>query len=304
MRRRCVVTGATGLVGSHLLPVLAQRYEVHATTRRNIAGAAHPGVHWHAMQLEEVPDVSSLPERADCVVYLAQSEHFRDFPARANEVFAVNVAAVLHFLDYARRAGATNFVLASSGGVYEPSEAPLTENLAITTRRDLGFYLGTKLSAELLAEQFAAFFSVAVLRYFFVYGPGQADHMLVPRLVRAVQSGIPIKLSGRDGIRLNPTYVSDAVEATLSAVDLTASHRINVAGPEVVTMRQLGMLIGEQVNRDPVFDEDPSAAPRDLVGDTTKLRALLAEPRVGVRDGIARLLAAETLATSSAREVG
>ena len=288
--KRCIVTGASGLIGSHLLPSLIDEWEVHATTRRGPVGL-RDGVRWHSMDLR-APDTSVLPDRADAVVYLAQSEHFREFPEKAQAIFDVNVAAVLQFLEYARRSGARTFVLASSGGVYPSSDSGLSEDLEIATRRDLGFYLGTKLCSEILAEQYTPLFTVVMLRFFFVYGPGQAPHMLVPRLVRSVETGTPITLTGQEGIRINPTYVDDAVRATVRSLTLPESHRINIGGPEVVTLRELADTIGGVVGRAPVFAVDAAAQPRHLFADVSKMRNLLHAPTVTLRDGIERLVRA------------
>ncbi|HEX8528133.1 NAD-dependent epimerase/dehydratase family protein, partial [Allosphingosinicella sp.] len=107
---RIVVTGGGGLLGSHLLTLLGGD-DVQAPGRE--------------FDLEQRPDWDSLGERVDAIVYLAQSPHFRLFPERAADVFAVNSGEVLRALDYARRAGAKRFVYASTGGVYRPSAEPL-----------------------------------------------------------------------------------------------------------------------------------------------------------------------------------
>src|SRR5881628_2780832 len=179
-KRICVVTGATGLIGSRLIDALLPEYAVHGVARRP---PARHGMTWHALDLATTCDLGSLPPRADAVVYLAQSEYFRDFPERSSNVFQVNVASLLRFLDYARKAGVRNFVFASSGGVYGSGDFQMSEEIQITARGDLGFYLTTKLCSEILAQNYSGFFSVVVLRFFFVYGPTQRQTMLVPRLI-------------------------------------------------------------------------------------------------------------------------
>ena len=285
--KRCVVTGATGLVGSHLLPLLGE-WEIHATRHRD-NGGGH-GARWHDVDLA-APDLSSLPGEIDALVYLAQSAHFREFPAKASDIFAVNVAAVQRSLDYALAAGCRTFVLASTGGVYQAGDAPAVDTVPVAPRAGMGYYSATRLCAEMLAEQYAAQMSVVVLRFFFVYGPGQAAHMLVPRLVESVRSGTPITLAGSNGIRINPTYVDDAAAAVARAMQLQGRYTINVAGPETVSLRELAMSIGNAVGRTPIFTVDPASTPRHLVGDTTRMRELLHAPSIGVDEGIRRLVA-------------
>src|SRR5205814_2290751 len=101
--------------------------------------SATNGVRWHTVDLSQ-PDTAVLPRQTDAVVYLAQSEHFRDFPRRAHDIFSVNVLGVQSLLEYAKTAGCRTFVLASSGGVYQPSNSALKETMDVTARSTLGFY--------------------------------------------------------------------------------------------------------------------------------------------------------------------
>ena len=287
-----VITGAGGLIGSHLLRTLAREAHVHATTHRGTQHASTSEVTWHQMDLKGVPDTSVLPPRADAVIHLAQSEHFREFPARAVDIFNVNVASVVHLLEYARRAQARTFVIASSGGVYGAADSDLTEDSETAARSDLGFYLGSKLCSEIIAEQYAGLFTVVVLRFFFVFGPGQRQDMLLPRLVRGIRLGQPVTLAGGDGLMLNPTYVDDAVRATRGAIALTESQKLNVGGPDAVSLRALCEMIGERVGRPPVFVRDDSKPPQHLVADISRLRRVLGPPQVPLGEALTRFVAA------------
>jgi UDP-glucose 4-epimerase len=232
-----------------------------------------------------------LPATADAVIYLAQSERFRDFPDGATDMFAVNTAGAAQMLEYARRSGCRTFVYASTGGVYAPRSAAVDEEAPLAPTSSLGFYAATKLAAEQLAQQYSALFDVVVLRFFFVYGRGQQSHMLVPRLIASVREGRSIQLAGNDGIRINPTHVDDAVCAVTAALDKRTRGTVNVAGPEVVSLRALAGIIGEAVGREPVFAVKPDQAPRDLVADTTRMASQLVAPAIAPRDGIRRTIA-------------
>lgn len=286
-RRSCVVTGATGLIGSALIPALLTDFEVHGIARRP---PNMPGVRWHAMDLSQTCELGSLPRQADAVVYLAQSEFFREFPQHCLDVYEVNTINLLRFLDYARKAGVRNFVYASSGGVYGTGDFQMSEKLIIPARGDLGFYLTTKLCSEIVAQNFSEFFTVAILRFFFVYGRGQRQTMLIPRLIMRIRNGEPIQLQGNDGIRINPTHVSDAVCAVLHALELKASHTINVGGADVLTMREIGEEIGRALSCQPTFSVNPDETPKHLSGDISKMCELLGPPRVPFADGLRSML--------------
>jgi nucleoside-diphosphate-sugar epimerase len=279
------------LIGSHLLNLLPDTWSAVCLGRNARPERPVRNVQWNALDLsqawEVTPGEDSLPARADAVIHLAQSEHFREFPERAAEIFRVNTVSTLRLLDYARQSGARTFVLASSGGIYGYGEQEFSEDIEIPRRNGLGFYLGTKLCSEIIAESYTPFLNVIVLRFFFVYGVGQRRTMLIPRLVQSVIDGRPIVLDGQDGLRINPTHVSNAAAAIMAALDLDGSHKINVGGPEVLSLRQIGETIGEAVGKPPTFEEHPEREPRHLVGDIRKMSQLLAPPTVRFSDGIA-----------------
>jgi nucleoside-diphosphate-sugar epimerase len=240
-------------------------------------------VEWHQIDLAQ-PVLSGLPVKVDAVVYLAQSENFRLFPEKAPHVFSVNTAGPLALADYARSAGATSFVYASSGGVYGFGDMVMDEAMPATFG-DIGFYAGTKICTEILLNNFKQHFTVVNLRFFFVYGPGQEKSMLIPRLITKVATGESITLDGSEGLRINPIFVDDAVSAIRAALQIQRSETINVAGAEVLSLRQIAEVMGQVLKKAPQFEilAKPSV---QLIGDIRKMKMLLAAPKISFVDGI------------------
>jgi UDP-glucose 4-epimerase len=284
-----VVTGANGLLGSHLVPLLAGKANVHILTRQ-VPAESPPGVTHHAIDLAGNPDYSGLPSRIDGVIYLAQSRRFREFPDAAAEVFEVNVTQVVKLLDHARRAGARSFVHASTGGVYGTSAAAFSEDAPVAAGGSLGFYLTSKLCAEAVVREFAPHMNVAILRPFFIYGAGQPRGMLVPRLIDNVRGGVPLTLQGQNGMRINPVHASDAARAFIAALDMVGSNVVNVAGPETLSLRQIGEIIGRRTGVEPKFLVTEGSAECDVIGSTEKMEAHLCAPAVRFADGVGDLL--------------
>lgn len=287
---RILVTGASGFIGRHLVRATEKRQEMFGLEREPPSEDDYVGIHWIAQDLCKPFEYSHLPKDCDVVIHLAQSEHYRDFPEHAVEVFSVNTVSTLRLMDWARQTGVKTFVFASSGGVYGAGEKEFSEEQEAMPRGDLGFYLGTKLCSEVVAENYTPYMNVIILRFFFVYGPGQRRSMLIPRLVDSVREEKPIQLQGKDGIRINPTYVSDAVEAIRGALQLTGSQKINVGGPQVLSLREIGHIIGEALKKKPKFKINHDVEPPHLIGDISKMSKLLTEPIVSFKEGIVRYL--------------
>ena len=118
---RIVVTGATGNVGSQLLPQLLETPEVSSVVglARRLPSSPDPRAEWHQVDVAE-GDLVPLLRGADVVVHLAwllQPAHDPD------EMRRVNVEGSRRVLDAVVRAGVPALVHASSVGAYSPGPA-------------------------------------------------------------------------------------------------------------------------------------------------------------------------------------
>jgi nucleoside-diphosphate-sugar epimerase len=279
---RILVTGATGLLGTRLVESLRQNNEVFALMRSQ--DLVPSGVRPILVDLSKPWTHEALPKEMDAIVHLAQSEGYKDFPSRSLEVFRVNVDSTASLLDYAVKSGVRKFIYASTGGIYQSGSNPVTEDSEILGPTALGNYFATKLSSEMLCASYRPIFEVNIARFFFIYGPSQREHMLIPRLARSIQENRAITLSGERGIRINPIYVDDASKIIEALVKESGPKTINIAGMEVIDIRKLSEMIGQIIGATPRFEIMPSAP--DLVSDTSKLRALLGKNTVDLFTGL------------------
>ena len=297
---KLLITGAGGLIGRHLIEAVRTFHEVHALHRPGSLSEGS-GARWIAADLADGSFVKALPRGVDCVIHLAQSRRFREFPEGARDVFGVNVGSTAALLDWSVQTGVRHFVLASSGGIYGYGRDPFTEEHPVSSAQSLGYYLASKHCAELLSEGYADYLTIVALRFFFVYGPGQRPDMFISRLTRSVAEDRSIRLDGADGLSTNPVYVTDVVAALLRALDLGQSHRINVGGPDVLSLRQIVDSIAVRLGRTPLYAVNPDAKPRNLIADIGKMRRLLAAPTIRFDEGIENVIRDLGLATSRDR---
>lgn len=272
-----LITGATGLLGRYVLPLLIKDFKVFALVR------AYPrspltGVKYVIADLESAIDISSLPRKVDVIIHLAQSPKFREFPETARDIFSVNVSSTAHLLDYAKSAGVKQFIYASSGGVYGAGSHAFKENSAISSLGQLGYYLGSKACGEILVQSYVSLFQVTIIRPFFIYGRGQNRGMLIPRLMDSVKLGTPISLQGSDGIRVNPIHVEDACAAVLGALGQKVSATYNIAGPDVLSIRQIAEAMGDYFGNKPIFQQN-EGEPKDLIADIAVMKSKLYLPK-------------------------
>lgn len=288
--QKCLITGATGLVGQSLLPKLAQKYEVISLGKTQPSNYITQHV---AVDFSSDWDIQQLPEKVDLIIHLAQSAHFRDFPGKASQVFYTNTLSTMKLLDYAHQAGVSKFMYASSGGVYGKGNQLFGEEATIVSNNQLGFYLGTKLSSEVLLESYQSFFDIDVLRFFFVYGEHQQQNMLIPRLINSVQQGLPITLQGEEGLKINPIYVEDATDALMALTTKTGYNQINIAGNEVLSLKQIAEIIQEVTHQKAVFQYAEGEV-QHLMADTSKMHRLATKPTTSFAKGVKILVENKT----------
>lgn len=288
---RILVTGATGYIGSRLCRHLAVSNEIFSLQR-----PGHPpqdGIRTIEWDLSQPIDASILPAEIDAVAHLALARDFRRFPEGVTDLFAVNVRTTIELLEYARTAGASRFVMASTGNSLAPDggldvgDQPVPPN---------DFYTASKLAAEALVRPYRSCFAANILRAFFPYGPAQ-DAKTIQRLIARVRAHEPISLSTGltgDGDQLSLIYVDDLVEAFARSVGEGWNGLFDVAAPEVLSVRQIAHEIGRQLGVEPVFVQADHPA-KNMCADLAGLKERGEGNFRPFSQGLSDLLAAETV---------
>jgi UDP-glucose 4-epimerase len=286
---KILVTGASGHLGESVIKKLCIQNEVHVIVRV-IPSHTLSGVTYHVIDLSSDWSSKSLPVHVDALIHLAQSRNFREFPQQALEILQVNLVSTAKLLDYASRVGVKHFVLASTGGLHRPSATVITEDSKVDPPNGpLEYYFRTKQAAELLARPYMDSIDITILRPFFIYGPGQSSDKLISRLLASIREGRPIKLSGRDGLVVNPVFVDDVVDLIIAILDAPKSRILMAAGPDILSIRAMADLIGHQVGRNPIF-EKMDGDDAKMIANHKVAESLLARPMTGFSDGISQLL--------------
>jgi nucleoside-diphosphate-sugar epimerase len=287
---RILIIGAGGFIGRHAVNGLAaDGHDIVATHTPGRQPSPGPGL-WVPCDLTAPDGMARLPRDCDVIVHLAQARKWRSFPEDAPGVFAVNLQGLFASAWFARECKARLFVYASSGTVYSQTTQPALESEGIDVMAARSFYAASRVSAEILLRPFAALLPIVQIRLFMPYGAYQTPEMLLPTIVRNVQSGQPITLHGESGLLANPVAIADVVAAIRRALGLRESITMNVAGPEILSLRDMAVTIGRQVGRQPHFVVQNAARPV-IVGDTNLMQRTLGwRPNTSFAAGLATWL--------------
>lgn len=288
--KRILVTGGSGFIGKYLCKAfIKDDYEVFSTTRNINKQPPKTKVNWLEWDMAK-GEVSNLPSGLDVIIHLAQSEQYRNFPSGAEDMFCVNVESTFRLLEYARKNGIKQFIFASTGSVYGPaSDKTFSENSVFINKAD--FYSKSKWIAEKLIENYNEFFSCVVARIFFPYGKNQQKERFLPRLIKSIKDGQPVKLEGEQGLEINPIHIEDVVEFFESLVkNEKATGIYNLAGPDIVSIKTIAEMIGEKLGVNPAYEVNRVQA-KKYIGDMRLVEEKLNfRPRISFSEGITELM--------------
>ena len=290
-KKNILITGANGLLGRYLVEVLSQKYNVFAIVRHKnkLQFKLNKNISVLQMDLSKI-NLNILPSKIYAIYYLAQSNQYKKFPKGVNDMISINVHAPIILAKWAMENKVKKFIYASSGGVYGGSKYPLKEFFDIRPDKNLGFYLNSKISAEILLKNYLnKFMSTIIIRPFFVYGLGQKKDRLFPQLISNIKNNKKITIDGKNGIKLNPIYVTDAAKALANILKIKNIFTINIAGDQTLTLRELLFMIGDQLGKKPVINNNKHFK-NGLVADNKIMRKKLIIPKVDLKTGINKML--------------
>lgn len=285
-----LVSGASGLLGSKVCSNLKKEARRVVEIGRAPELRVHGDLERIHYDFENSTNVSLPDLPIDTIIHLAQSREYSSFPEQTESVVGVNIWSTAKLLDFAVRSRARSFLLASSGAVYCPSDLPLNESSPLQLDPPNSFYSASKISAEMLAASYSEIFKVTILRYFFIYGPGQNEGKIIPRLIRKVIEGEEIEINCDGGPTIAPIFVDDAARLTLRAVREGISGSANVAGAESFTIQEVANLIGKKVGAEPVFKKVEGKPKASFIPDISKMISEIGNAQVSLEEGIESVL--------------
>ncbi|MGQ0802755.1 MAG: SDR family oxidoreductase [Actinomycetota bacterium] len=297
-----LVTGGAGFIGSHLVDALVARSasvrvldDLFSGNRENVNAAAELSV----AGIADEDAVRDAVAGVDVVFHQAAHRAVLRSVEDPLATDAANVHGTLTVLKAAADAGVRRVVYASSSSVYGGAETLPTPETAPTIPRSP--YAVSKLAGEHYCRVFAELYDLETisLRYFNVYGPRQrpdsAYAAVIPLFIEALREGRSPEVHGDGKQSRDFTYVSDVVEANLSAAaapaDVGRGGVYNVAGGSAHSLLDLLDVLGRilDVESRPVHTDPRPGDVRHTCADVSAARRDLGfECRVGFEDGLER----------------
>jgi len=300
-RRRYLVTGGAGFIGSHLARALVAReqevrvFDNFSTGHRHNLGDLLDRID---VFRGDVRDPDALEEAMVGVDYVLHQAALSSVPRSLEDPAAtteVNVVGTARVLEAARRARVRCVVAASSSAVYGDLDAAVKEETLPT--EPISPYGASKLAAEEYCRTYARSLGLptVALRYFNVFGPRQDPDSpyaaVLPRFMKAFRDRAAPTIFGDGEQSRDFTYVDNVVEANLLACRASRAFglAVNVACGGSITVNDLARTVREAMGASvqPTHVAERPGDIRHSRADIRRARDLLGfDPKVGFDEGI------------------
>jgi GDP-6-deoxy-D-talose 4-dehydrogenase len=275
--KTALLTGAAGFTGRYMNAALRQRgYEV--------VGLESSGSSSCDLTNAEETLRAVHAAKPDVVVHLAAVSFVGH--GNAEDFYRVNVFGTLNLLDALSQLDTPprRVLIASSANVYGTPPIEVLDETACP--QPVNHYGNSKLVMEHMVRTWFDRLPIVITRPFNYTGPGQADHFLIPKIVRHFRQRAPVIELGNLHVSRDFSDIEDVIAAYIALLDSDVRSEIvnlcsgrGIALLDVIhTMNQLaGYEIEVRVNPEFVRANEVSR----LVGSNAKLRTLvqLPEPR-------------------------
>ncbi len=242
-----LVTGGTGLVGSHVIEAAAKR---GVKTRALVRDSSDPALLESCgteRVIGDLADPASIQKAVESVTVIVHCAAKVGDWGHVDDYRAINVAGLENLLKAAQATGTLKrFVHISSLGVYPARDHHGTEESEPVSTKGIDGYTLTKVEAELLVREQIKEHALpaTILRPGFIYGP--RDRTVLPRIFERLKKKQFAFLGSGEAL-MNNTYVGNLVDAVFLAIekdDCVGSY-FNIADGRLVSKKEFITTIAE-----------------------------------------------------------
>ena len=288
------VIGGSGFIGSHVVDKLIKAG--HEVTVFDMMKPQRNDVRHIYIDITNLSKTTvALTGDYDAIYLLAAMADVNDVYKNPVEAGEINIMAVAHVLEAARRNEIERVMLASTVWVYEMAkETNVAEDTPLLPDKVNHVYTASKLAAELYCHSYHKLYNqqFTILRYGIPYGPRARGGTVIAIFVRKALNGEPLTIMGDGSQYRNFIYVEDLAVGNVAALSkIAANQTYNLEGMRPVTIKEVAEMVKKLVGNDLTRIEYKEGRAGDYEGkiaSAEKARKELGwEPKVDLEDGIA-----------------
>jgi dTDP-glucose 4,6-dehydratase len=303
MKKRVVITGAAGFIGSHLAEALLDRdYTVVGIDNLltgDTANISHLIARDFSFIKHDVTNYIYIDGPVDFVLHWASPASPIDYLELPIPTLKVGALGTHKALGLAKAKGAT-FVLASTSEVYgDPLEHPQKETYwgHVNPVGPRGVYDEAKRFAEAMTMAYHRYhgLNTKIVRIFNTYGPRMRLHdgRAVPAFMSQALRHEDVTVFGDGSQTRSFTYITDLVDGIIRLMLSSENDPINIGNPTEMTIKQIAETIIRMTGSRSslIYKALPTDDPRQRRPDITRARTLLHwEPKVQLDEGLVKTI--------------
>jgi nucleoside-diphosphate-sugar epimerase len=246
--KRVLLTGATGFIGRHCVPVLLRHgYEVHVISRQAQLNSV-AGLYEHQADLLDASALAAVMRQMSPthLLHLAWNPVSPGWASETGEASLPWIQASLRLARLFAELGGQRAVLAGTCAEYDWNYGQCLEDS--TPTRPATAYGRGKHALQVALEEYCRRnpLSHAWARIFFVYGPHEHPQRLVASVIRSLLRRKPARCSHGNQIR-DYLYVGDVAQALVTLLGSEVKGAVNVGSGKPLRLRDLVMRIAEKL---------------------------------------------------------
>ena len=298
-RRRALITGGAGFLGSHLADaLLAEGWNivvVDSLITGNLANIQHlqnePRFEFREQNICDPFD----PGKVDYVFHFASPASPVDYGVHGIHTLKVGSFGTFHALGVAKKYGAKYLVSSTSECYGDPLEHPQRETYwgHVNPVGPRSVYDEAKRFTEAVTMAYRRYHNMdtRIARIFNTYEPRMQinDGRVVPNLMKQALRGQDLTIYGDGSQTRSFCYVSDEIDGFVRLSKSDEHLPVNIGNPNEFTILQCAELVlkvtgsGSRIRHEPLPQDDPKQRRPDI----TKARQLLGwQPKIDLESGL------------------
>lgn len=265
-KKRVLVTGADGFIGSHLVEALAVRGDqVTALSQYNSFNywgwledvGCRDAINVVSGDVRDPHFCKVITRDIDVVFHLAALIAIPYSYVAPDSYVDVNVRGTLNICQAARENGVGRVLHTSTSEVYGTAQyVPIDEKHPLQPQSP---YSASKIGADAMAMSFYNAFNlpVTIVRPFNTYGPRQSARAVIPTIISQIAAGRPVKLGDMTPTR-DFNYVADTCQGFLQLADCAeaAGKTVNIGSNSEISIADTLALIQRIMGVQGAVDRD------------------------------------------------
>lgn len=305
---KILVTGGGGFIGTTMVKYLLQKGEEVRIFDVSDRIEKQEGAEIFVGSVLSIDDLNKAMKDCDYVIHLAAKMGVQNTEAYRLDCLQVNLQGTINVLDACVKNNIKKILYSSSSEVYgDQTKIPIAETNPVNPKSVYGV---TKLASEEYLKAYKQRYDLdySIVRFFNVYGVGQAQNFVMSKFIDNATKNRPLEIYGSGNQVRAFCYVEDAVRGAYLALKnpMANSKVFNIGNDtEPISMSDLARVVIDIVNKNSntvftnhaiftPFEKSDRTKDREIerrIPDISRAKRVLGyEPKISLKEGIKKCL--------------